>query len=138
MADYMDVTEVEATLPKGVKIDDSSTDSPTRATVVVMCGNVTKQIDDAYAKGGGTPQLTGNAAGNAKLRGTREVCYQILVQRGMSVDKDMEPQWIKWHEEFETFLGVLSGTEATSATAVSGPPRRGADVDPWFTRDQVF
>ena len=140
MADYYTISEVEAILPKGVKVDDSTADPPSRATVVATIPQITKQIDDAVAEGGGTPPLTGNAAGTAGLRGRREHTYQILVQRGSAIDPKHEPLWLKWHEEFEEYLKVLAGTSeaAAGAPAVAGPPRTNTAVDPWFTRDQTF
>ena len=136
MADYTTIAKVEALLPKGAVIDDGSSDKPARADVVVMISDLTKQIDAAVTRGGGTPQLTGDAAGEADLLSKREAVYQILTIRGVEYDKDKTPEWVKWHTEFEAYIDRLGGVvEGGGTSVVLGAPRRGADVDPWFTRD---
>src|SRR5690349_10645552 len=105
-----------------------------------MISDLTKQIDAAITRGGGTPQLTGDAAGEADLLSKREAVYQILTIRGVEYDKDKTPEWVKWHTEFEAYLDRLGGVVegGAAAPAVVGAPMRGAYVDPWFTRDQTF
>jgi hypothetical protein len=145
VADYFTIAEVEAILPKGVKIDDSTADPPKRADVASSIPNVTKQIDTAVVKGGGTAPLTGNAAGTANLRGKREQAYQILVTRGVAKDPKHEPFWENWHTEFEEYLKDLAGVTAAASGAppVAGPPLFGPSPprDPWFRAnpaDQKF
>jgi hypothetical protein len=115
MADYYTIAQVEAILPKGIKIDDSTSDPPTRANVTATIPDITKQIDDAATEGGETVPLTGSKAGTASLRGRREHAWQIIAQRGLVYDKDRIPYWDKWHTEFEAYLVLLSGVEAAAA-----------------------
>lgn len=136
MADYTDIATVEGVLRKGVKIDDSTTDPPTRANVVIWISLLTNQVNDAYARGGATTPITDpDTLGMLKLLCAREIAYQVLATRGLELGDDAEEQG--WHDEFKALIdrvaGIVEGGGA--AVVVLGPPRRGADVDPWFTRD---
>lgn len=146
MADYTDIATVEGVLRKGVKIDDSTADPPTRANVTIWITLLTNQVNVAYAQGGSTTPITdADTVGMLKLLCAREIAYQVLTTRGMELGEDAEEQG--WHDEFKALLEAAStGAAAVVSSDASLPWAYTMNADetdptdsknPTFTKDYV-
>jgi len=121
VADYTDIATVEGVLRKGVKIDDSTTDPPTRANVAIWITLLTNQVNVAYASGGATTPITDpDTVGMLKLLCAREIAYQVLATRGLEMDENAEEQG--WHDEFKALIASASEGEASAVAAAGGTP----------------
>jgi hypothetical protein len=121
MADYTDIATVEGVLRKGVKIDDSTTDPPTRANVAIWITLLTNQVNVAYASGGATTPITDpDTLGMLKLLCAREIAYQVLATRGLELGEDAEEQG--WHDEFKALMASASEGEAAATVTAGGSP----------------
>lgn len=108
MADYTTIALMRGLLPKGVKIDDSTTDPPSAATVTgQIIPGITGETNVALARAGvGIPIDPSQTALLAFLQqlNTREGVYQVLVQRGVAEDPKFKPLWQSWHDEYRKLI----------------------------------
>jgi hypothetical protein len=119
---YATISDVRGILPRGVKIDGDTADSPTGAFVTAWLDQVTGQVNVAYATGGATTPITdADTLLMLQLFVAREVVYQVMATReSTSTEHDDETVWDRWHNEF---LELLEGaSEGDSAASASGTP----------------
>lgn len=145
---YATIAGVRELLSKDVRVDVST--NPGTATLTTWIGQIANTVDAAIVKGGDTvASLTADEIGAITLACNKEGAYLVLVSRGASSDKEHEPFWAKWHEEFVEMIGDLSGTTAAAAGSVAStippssytmdsPSDTDTSINPKFTRGKRY
>lgn len=118
MANYCTLDEVRGWMPGGAAIDDQASNPPTATTVSAWITKFTGEIDSAFASAGVTAPVTdANAVAMLNTKLAREIAYQVTAVRAAAQQKDVEPLYFGWHEEYlallvqiqESAIGSLDG-----------------------------
>lgn len=149
---YTSLDDIRAGMPGDIAINDQS--FPTAAWVTEEILGVDAQIDAAAKKGGLSLPITDTSAlGVFRIKGAREVRYQIMAIRAAAESQKVSPLYFEWHKEFtepenrtglleqledEGIAGLTSPTDLPWSSLMDANPEDSSDSkNPEFTKDYV-
>lgn len=119
---YFTIDDVRAGMPGGAAIDDQAS-FPAAEWVAEEIEGVTDQIDASLKKIGVTmPIADASALGVFKIKGAREVRYQVMAMRATAKNEKVEPLYFQWHEEFLALLEQIEEEGIVGLETDSGEP----------------
>jgi hypothetical protein len=109
VAEYCAIADVEGVLPQGVKIDNQTSEKPTRAVVLTWIPRVSGRVTVALRRGNYTVPVTDSDTLDA-LKGlvARKLAFDVMVTRGQRDDTKSPPLWIRWDKEFSDALEAMA------------------------------
>ena len=143
---YWTIDDVRAVLPKGVKIDGDTADSPISASVSNWNAQVEGELNDAFASRGISVPITDpNLVLRLRFHGSRKVAWEILATRELTEDDKGKLILLGWNDAYKDLLkkievgSVVPGTsDATlpwSSTMDADETDPSDPKNPAWTRD---
>jgi len=131
VADYCAWTDAQGLLPKGTILSEES--YPTKGTVDTFCTQVTNTVNVAFSGVGVLMPITDvDQLGRLKLACAKEVAYMVMVVRATNKEKNLEPFWESYHQDFVDLLTFIQeGNWPVTSTAASAnlPSSRTMDAE---------
>lgn len=143
MADYGSKDGVRAHLLGGLIIEGETEGSPNSAHVATEVSAATAQVNVVF-KSAGIPLPVADPDVLTMLAALcdREATYQVAVIRSAVKDSAKTAEYLKWHDEFLTFLKEVKKNGVAGLTSSLEVPwsfTRDADVtDPSDPRNPIF